>query len=112
MEGNAFSRRARVASGLSDHGFQFQRGTGCLCGCRAVAVLEGALHFLLLGVSQPVYKKQGKGKALKGTAYSRVPFQSLTAFFCLSVPCSFCFSLPNSTRGSLFGVPWVFVTFG
>lgn len=62
MRGNAFSRRARLASGPADRSFWFRRGTECLCGCRAVAMSEGALHFLLLGMSQPAYKKKARGK--------------------------------------------------
>lgn len=78
--------------------------------CRAI-VLEGALHFLLLGLSQPVYKKSSKGKALKGTSYSCVPFQLLTAFLFLCVPCSFCFFL-WSLGLLFFEQSWFLVTFG
>lgn len=100
MKGNAFSHHARLVSSPADHGFQLQRGTGCLWICRAIVVLEGALHFLLLGVSQPVYKKSSKGKALKGTSYSCVPFQLLTDFLFLCVPCNFCFSLLSLHTGT------------
>lgn len=94
LKGNAFSRYARLVSSPADHGFQLQQGTGCFWICRAIVVLEGALHFLLLGVSQPVYKKSSKGKALKGTSYSCVPFQLLTVFLsyvflaAFTFPCS------------------------
>lgn len=100
MKGNAFSHHARLVSSPADHGFQLQRGTGCLWICRAIVVLEEALHFLLLGVSQPVYKKSSKGKALKGTSYSCVPFQLLTAFLFLCVPCNFYFSLLSLHTGT------------
>lgn len=98
MKGNAFSCRARLASGPADHGFQFQRGDECPYGCGAVLVLEGALHFLLLGASQPACKKTGEGKALKGTAYSPVPFQLL--FFSCQLLSGF-ISPCSGTRGVL-----------
>lgn len=70
MKGNAFPWRAQLASGPADQGFLFQRGDERPYGCGAVLVLEGALRFLLLGVSQPACEKTAEGKALKGTAYS------------------------------------------
>lgn len=91
--------------------FSFSKGLGCLWICRAVVVLEGALHFLLLGVSQPVYKKSSKGKALKRTSYSCVPFQLLTAFLFLCVPCRFtslCSPYMPRHSASFFELPFFF----
>lgn len=105
LKGNAFLHHARLVSSPAGYGFQLQQGTGCLWICRAVVALEGALHFLLLGVSQPVYKKGSKGKALKGTSYSCVPFQLLIGFLFLCVPCRFYFSMLSLHSSTLFSCP-------